>query len=570
LGLPGLEFPLDLSGGVQRFRHRRGALQSAELRTTLGLIEAWLGREWSGLLGGLSRSPSVWPTAHGVGVGVVGAEGALAFELHWVPEGADARFVVAQARGVVSKGPVLGQILRALETLGRGWLTRQGRLLLVPRTPTLLLTAILPNLGVRVPEVKDLRLGELERRDGELHAALDSTLDEPRFGPELLRELEFSRLSAEADDLLASGKLDLARDRYLGLLERAPRHPELVRQVAEIDRTLGGRAEAALGLLRETLPLAQASGIAAALLGEAGELEEAREVVTQAATEEVFGPLAALLWCALADRETSGLTRGAALDHAVSRAPALARVRWQRFEFRASRGDVEGALADAEHLEALETGPRDRHVVCRRAAEAMARAGFVREAGRGFERALRYLPDDAVATAGLARAFLEAGKRDRAVLLLERALVLCDRDGTSDYDALFELACLLADYLHDYPHAIARIRQVPNTSARGIEARALEATWRVKLGDLVGASLAYARLRDAVELSDRSPAPAPDWLLEAARFERDVRRDVLAAERHLAVALAKQPRSEALADAYREVAALVAEAANQRRSDGDR
>ena len=38
---------------------------------------------------------------------------------------------------------------------------------------------------------------------------------------------------------------------YLDALERAPRHPELARRIAEIDHAVGGRAEAALSLLRE-------------------------------------------------------------------------------------------------------------------------------------------------------------------------------------------------------------------------------------------------------------------------------------------------------------------------------
>jgi hypothetical protein len=46
-------------------------------------------------------------------------------------------------------------------------------------------------------------------------------------------------------------------------------------------------------------------------------------------------------------------------------------------------------------------------------------------------------------------------------------------------------------------------------------------------------------------------------LLAAARFEREAQRDVLAAERHLALAVRLQPRDARIGDAYREVAALV-------------
>jgi hypothetical protein len=47
-------------------------------------------------------------------------------------------------------------------------------------------------------------------------------------------------------------------------------------------------------------------------------------------------------------------------------------------------------------------------------------------------------------------------------------------------------------------------------------------------------------------------------LREAAQFEREVRRDLACAERHLAVALRVAPRDQTLATAYREVAAALA------------
>lgn len=563
--LPGLAFPLDLSGGVTKFRNRRGELQSVVLRVRVAALSSWLTTRWQSLLGGLTRPVSVWSRPPLVGFGLIGKQGALAFELLWAPEASDARFVVAEARAVGLDGPALGQALLAIDTAGRGWLVRAGRVATVKSTALAVASHVLPPLGARVPRVDTPHFGELESSEGEHSLLLDSALDLPQASPETLRELELARLTERADDLLASGDLASARGAYVEALEQAPRHPKIAALIAAIDAAAGGRSEAALGLLRETLPLHQFGAAGAALLAEAGDLEAAREVVREAASREPFGPLAALLFAWLAEREVSGMGRLGALDQAIARAPSLALVRWQRFSFRAARGDIEGALADAEHLEASELGPRERHRVCQRAARALAEAGFLRDAGRLFERALRYLPDDALATAGLARSFLELGKRDRAVLLLDRAVMLSEKSGSADPDLLFDLACVIADYLHDYPQAIARIRQVPAGTPRATEARALEATWRARIGDLAGASLAYARLRDAVELAEKPPPLAADWLLEAARFERDVQRDALAAEQHLRVALALQPHAPAIAEAYREVAARVAEEARMRR-----
>ena len=74
-------------------------------------------------------------------------------------------------------------------------------------------------------------------------------------------------------------------------------------------------------------------------------------------------------------------------------------------------------------------------------------------------------------------------------------------------------------------------------------------------------------LRDRIQLAEEPPEGAVEWLVQAARFERDVQGDVLAAERHLAVAIRISPRDKQLASRYREVAAVVAARA---RRDRDR
>ncbi len=249
-------------------------------------------------------------------------------------------------------------------------------------------------------------------------------------------------------------------------------------------------------------------------------------------------------------------------------APGLELPRVRRFEARLLRGDREGALADAEHLEAMTPGARGKHDKNLRAARAFSGAGFVREARRCFERALRYAPDDARATAGLARALLDAGLRERASTLLARAVTLSERAGQPDADALLDLAVVLATDLKDLPQAIARARQVSAASPRHVEARRLEARWRADLGDIAGASLSYGRMREAIELSHEVPSAAALFLLEAAEFEHAVERDVLAAERHLAVAVRLAPHDARIAERYRVVAAEGLEAQRARRRDG--
>src|SRR5690606_23616598 len=125
-------------------------------------------------------------------------------------------------------------------------------------------------------------------------------------------------------------------------------------------------------------------------------------------------------------------------------------------------------------------------------------------------------------------------------------------------DVLIDLAKLLASHLRDLPQAIARVRQVRGDGPRRAEAVRWEAHWLASIGDLAGASLAYARLRERLAEQRPSDPNGAEWLLEAGRFEREQLGGVLAAERHLSVALRMAPRSERVARAYREVAALAA------------
>jgi hypothetical protein len=82
---------------------------------------------------------------------------------------------------------------------------------------------------------------------------------------------------------------------------------------------------------------------------------------------------------------------------------------------------------------------------------------------------------------------------------------------------------------------------------------------------LHGASLTYARLRDACELSPNGSRllRAAGWLAEAAQFENRSLGDLAAAERHLASALRLAPRDTKVRRLYREAAAALAKRARR-------
>lgn len=562
LTLPGLRFPIDLSGGVPKFRHRRGMLQHLNLQTELGALEGWLAPKLQGPLGALLRPPTVWclPGGEGLGIGLVSSQAAVAFDLLWAPDAGDARLVVANARGAGLAAPPLALALRALDALAGAGLTRRGRVVRFADVGCRVGRLLLPAVGARAPSCADLRFeSRLSSSEGRVRCTLDAAVPVPEYSDLAARALELAQLVHAADDALAAGDVDLARTEYLLGLEQAPRHPDIVRLVAEIDVRVRGRVEAALGFLVESLPVTNAGLLGAELLARTLDYEGARQAVAQSVRQEPFAPVAALQWLRLAELDAEAPSRALALDRAVAAAPGLALPRWARFEARLQRGDLQGALADAEHLELAASGSQARHAICARAGRQVLSMGYVRQAGKLFERALRYRPDDAAATAGLARALSEVGQTSRALVLLERAVELTEAAGRPDPDALIDLAKIVASSLKDLPQAVARVRQVSADSERLVEARFLEGLWRARLGDRAGAALAYGRMREAIELSAKAQPSWTAWLLEASQNAIGVDADPTAAERHLSVALRLSPHDPALAERYREAAAQVAE-----------
>jgi hypothetical protein len=168
---------------------------------------------------------------------------------------------------------------------------------------------------------------------------------------------------------------------------------------------------------------------------------------------------------------------------------------------------------------------------------------------------------------GLGIALVGEGRAARGVSLLERALATTQARGLPDGGVRLALARALAERLDDLPTAIAHASAVAADAAEAATARGLEGRWRARLGDLAGASLAFARLRDRA--ASRAPArvneriddetrEATALLLEAAAMERERRDDPLAAQRHLAVALRLAPHDAEARRTYREVGAQIA------------
>ncbi len=569
--LPHVRFPFDVTGGVGRFRHKRGQLERVAVEIDARRAARWAEPRVRGLLSAGSCSVSIVPRRTGATVTIVApspgldpsaAEGvaidrrsepgaALAFEVALAEAGDDLALVVFQARGVNLKEPATTLALRAVTALVSEHAAREGARFLFRRAAASLARRLLPDAGVRAPEAEGLVLSGAGESDGVLFLAFARGAVPLEGTEEAARAVEGALLTREGDDARLRRELDRARACDLSALERAPRHPEIARRIAELDWYAGGRAEAALATLRD-------AGVAGGplrgeLLVEAGEQPSAIASWLAEAERETSPMVSALTYARAAELATDASDALRWLDSAVARAPRLAELRWDRARRRIRAGRLADARADFQELEALCPSRRERHDMLRRAADLYRAVGLSAEAMPLYQRALLYRPDDPVALAGLGVSLALENRAVRAAALLSHAIERAGRVGISTNWMEVELARVLGEHLEDRPAAIARLRSVPDSAHEAIAARGLEGRFRAELGDEAGASLAFARLR---ERAGREPAAVP-WLVEAAAFEEG-RGELAVAQQHLGAALAIVPGDAAVSARFRRIGEAVA------------
>jgi tetratricopeptide (TPR) repeat protein len=558
--LPSVRFPVDVSGGVQRFRHRRGVLQ----RLTLELSSDALAREMAPKLRGLlgEKSPQVWIAVRpwGATAAVIDDEvgRAVAFEVAIDTEGDELCLVLFGARGLNLHAPAVTLAARAMASALAPVARREGVRFTIDNVAALITRAVMPDAGARAPDCRDVRFTAITCAKGAWILHMSSGVAATPL-EEAVRARECAALLHEADDARIEGDYERARALDLYCLERAPRHPEICARIADVDRLMGGRAEAARAVLADSSDMTYSFALAGELALEARDTSGAASALVRAADDEIVPALAALALERGASAAPDPIEALEWLDRAIARARTLVRLHWTRAAARLSLGRMRDAIADVEEIEAMTRGASGKHAVWRRAATLVATAGHPSEARALFERALRFMPDDPEALAGLGTAMISQGKVARGVALLSRALQHAERahlpsSETSPYT--LALARALADHLGDRPAAIARARTVGNADREGVTARGLEGRWRAALGDNAGASLAYARMRDLAAAGPSGPATTDDartLLIEAALFERKTRGDLAAAQAHLGVALRLFPRDTAITEAYRDV-----------------
>ncbi len=557
LTLPAVRFPVDVSGGVQRFRHRRGVLERMTLEVTADALAHAAAPKLRGLLG--ENSPQVWtavrPWGATIGITDDAAGRSLAFEIAIDAFEDELRFVAFGARGMALHAPAVALAALAIEAMVGRVSRREGVRFAIENAPSRIARALLPEAGARAPDCRGVRFSAITCAADAwiLHVSRGAGAE---ASEEAVRARESATLLREADDARIQGDLERARALDLYCLERAPRHPEVCRRVADIDRIVTGRAEAARAILSDASDPKFSSALLGELALEAHDATAAAAALLRSADEEVSPSLAAIALehgASVAPNAVEGVMW---LDRAIARAPTSARVHWTRAAARIALGRLRDAIADVEEVEAMTRGAAAKHAVWRRAATLCTTAGHPGEARALFERALRFMPDDPESLAGLGGAMIAQGKIARGVALLSRALQQAERarlPSSLTAPHALALARALAEHLGDRPAAIARASSIGNADAEATVARGLEGRWRAALGDKAGASLAFAQMRDLA--TERDDARA--MLLEAATFERTARADFAAAQAHLAVAIRLFPRDKTAGDAYREVSSLL-------------
>lgn len=570
--IPNLRFPLDVSGGVARFRHKRADLTDLVLELAARDLERWAAPRLAGLLG--KRPPTVWASVRRAAATLavvdedphLPAPRVLAFDVVAEAEHDDVHLTIAAPRGAGLPAPASSLAMRCVRGLLGGLATQRGTRFTVTGASRRIARRVLPEAGFRAPASDGMRVTVLAAQGDTwlLSAASEGNVIDAT--PEGSRARETWLLTEQADEARLRGDLERARDLDVEALGRAPRHREISRRIAELDQLAGGRAEAALATLAEAErdPTAPEGLLVGELLAEVGDRDAAIAALVRSGETEPTGALSARAFERASELTANPTDALAWLDMAVARAPSLAHMRWTRIQRRLEIGRVEDALADAEHLDAQAHGPAARHAVWRRAGELWQARGLGKEATALFERALRFEPDDVAALAGLGAALVSSDRAPRGAALIATAIGLAEVQGKPASAMRVELAKALADKLGDRPAAIARVQEVPREAREALVARALEGRWRAEMGDLAGASLAFARLRDLAgsQLMPHKGGPDGDllgaWLVEAARFELDRREDPLAAQRLLACALKLAPRFAEAQELYRQVGALIA------------
>lgn len=468
LALPEVPSRLDMSVGVERFRHQRSRLE----RMVVYAEDQDVGRLLRSRLRGGAIADVEVRALDGelVFLGELAGQGTTPFLARARVEPAsvaDERALLVSVYAVRVFGParLAGPLVAAELLRGLGL----GERMSGPTVATLdpldpLILEVCAELGWKAPDRHDVRLVETQCTAGRIRLttarqqkgrvgprglALENTSRSRRF----LADYEAKTLYASTEALIADGQLDRAIAAYDRQLEVHPDHPFLVTRLLQLHVTAAGNLADAAALAKARLArypddLDGLCALAVVQLRQ-GQPEAAAETWRRLAevAEQTGDALEAAqarcaMAAALAERDAPAAVR--ALEAALALRRRLPGALRALADLQARTGDWAAALRTRERLLAREEDPDARQALYHQlGAVALHQAGDVDAAIGYFERALEARPEDVEALQGLAAAQERAGRVLPAVRTLDRAARILQERG--DHAAAAEAMVRLGD-----------------------------------------------------------------------------------------------------------------------------
>ncbi len=453
LALPEVPSRIDMSGGVDRFRHQRSRLE----RMVLYAEDQDVGRALRARLRGGPITD--------VEVRALDGELVLLGELSdratpFIARAriepasvADERVLLVSVYAVRIFGParmpaplVAAELLRGLGLTER----LSGPTLATVDPVDILLLEICAELGWKAPDRRDVRLVESQCTAGRIRLttarqqkgrvgprglALENTSRSRRF----LSDYEAKTLYASTEALIEEGQLERAIAAYDRQHEVHPDHPFLVNRLLQLNVTPAGNLADAAALAKarlvrypDDLDALCALAVVQQKQGQpnaaAGTLARIAEIAEQTGDALEAAQARCAMAAALAEVDPPAAVR--ALEAALALRRRLPGALRALADLQSRTGDWAAALRTRERLLAREDDPDARQALFHQLGKvALEQADDLDAAVGYFERALEAQPEDVEALLGLAVAQERAGRVLPAVRTLDRAARILQERG---------------------------------------------------------------------------------------------------------------------------------------------
>ncbi len=453
VGIDEVPSRLDMTAGVDRFRHHRGrleqlrvhiedhdlgrALRAAASDTPLVDLEV---RATDGdvvVLGSIAGPPSAPFVARArLEPAGIGRERSLLFSFYELRVFGPARL----------SGPQLASTL--LEAFGLA--ERQVGPTVAAFDPVdLLLREVCAELGWKQPRRGDARISAVGATAGRVHfeaaRQVDAGIGPRGLGSALhvessararafLADYEAKSLYASIEALVAEGQIEAAVAAYERQLEIHPGNPFVVSRLLQLMVSRPETLAEAGALARDQLSRHPddrealcAMAVVAAVRGQPDVAAEGFERLARTAAARDDAIEAAQAWCAVAALvgETQPTRAVEALESALALRRRLPGALRALADLHAGRGDWAASLRVRERLLAGESEPAERaRLLVELGSAALEHADDADAARAWFERAIEAVPDEVAALRGLAEAQTRLGHALSAVRTLDRAAQL--------------------------------------------------------------------------------------------------------------------------------------------------